>query len=121
MATLSVKATAVLGAAMLVSAAGAQAPASVSQGNYECWAHGRARPLMNFKFTGSDRYSDPDGKQRGTFTYNAATGAITFKGGHLDGVMPTGFTSVYHEKNKKPTVSFRGQSGEAQFCEKVAR
>ena len=43
------------------------------------------------------------------------------KSGHLDGVLPSRFTAVYHEKSNKPTVSFRGGSGsEAQFCERVS-
>jgi hypothetical protein len=47
---------------------------------------------------------------------------MKIKSGHHDGVLPTGFTSVYHEKNNKPTVSFRGRSGsEAQFCERVVK
>ena len=96
----------------------AQAPAAVAQGSYECWGNGSPRLLLNFKVTGKDRYADPEGKEKGSFAYNPANGAITFKGGHLDGVMPTGFTSVYHEKNKRPTVSFRsGRGAEASFCE----
>ena len=102
----------------LCSAVQAQAPAAVAQGNYECWGNGSPRLLLNFKVTGKDRYTDPEGKEKGSFAYNAANGGITFKGGHLDGVMPTGFTSVYHEKNKRPTVSFRSARGaEASFCE----
>jgi hypothetical protein len=90
----------------------------VAQGNYLCWAHRQARLLMNFKVTGANSYSDPEGKRRGAIAYNASTGAISFKGGHLDGVMPPGFTSVYHEKNSVPTVIFRGSSGgEASFCQ----
>lgn len=100
----------------------AQSPSTVATGSYECWAHGAARMLMNFKVTGAGKYAQPDGGEQGTFTYTPATGAIVFKGGHLDGVMPDGFTSVYHEKKGKPTVSFRGRSGsEAQFCERVNR
>jgi hypothetical protein len=62
----------------------------VATGNYECWAHGSARMLLNFKVTGPGKYSNPDGEKSGTFTYNANTGAIAFSGGHLDGVMPAG-------------------------------
>ena len=102
----------------LCSAGLAQAPAAVAQGSYECWGNGSPRLLLNFKVTGKDRYTDAEGKEKGSFTYNAANGSITFKGGHLDGVMPKGFTSVYHEKNKRPTVSFRsGRGAEASFCE----
>ena len=110
------------GAALLISNLWAQGPAAVAPGNYECWAHGSARMLLNFKVTGKDRYTDPDGKVRGSFTYSAGTGAITFKGGHLDGVMPNGFTSIYHELKGKPTVSFRGRGGaEASFCERAGK
>jgi hypothetical protein len=36
--------------------------------------------------------------------------------------MPVGFTTVYHEKNNKPTVSILGKSGsEASFCERVGK
>jgi len=104
--------------ASLGCAAHAQSPAAVAQGSYECWGNGSPRMLLNFKVTGKDRYTDPEGKQKGAFAYNPANGAITFKGGHLDGVMPTGFTSVYHEAKKLPTVSFRSARGaEASFCE----
>ncbi len=100
----------------------AQPPASVAQGNYECWGNGSPRLLLNFKVTGKDRYTDPDGKERGSFSYDTGAGAIAFKGGHLDGVMPNGFTSIYHENKNKPTVSFRSARGsEASFCERVGK
>ena len=108
-----------LGVACLPSIAAAQAPKAVAQGSYECWGNGSPRLLLNFKVTGSGKYSDPDGKEQGTYNYNPSNGEITFKGGHLDGVMPKGFTSVYHENKKRPTVSFRsGRGAEASFCEK---
>lgn len=107
---------------LLCASVGAQSPAAVVQGNYECWGNGSPRLLLNFKVTGKDRYTDPDGKERGSFTYNAGSGAISFKGGHLDGVMPNGFTSIYHEPKGKPTVSFRsGRGAEASFCERVGK
>ena len=100
----------------------AQPPASVAQGNYECWGNGSPRLLLNFKVTGRDRYTDPDAKERGSFAYDTGSGAITFNGGHLDGVMPNGFTSVYHENKNKPTVSFRSARGsESSFCERVGK
>lgn len=100
----------------------AQSPAAVAAGSYECWAHNTPRMLMNFKVTGAGKYSNADGNKHGSFTYTPATGLVVWKGGHLDGAMPDGFTAVYHETNKKPTVSFRGRSGsEAQFCERVNR
>ena len=108
-----------LGVACLPSIAAAQAPKAVAQGSYECWGNGSPRLLLNFKVAGNGKYSDPEGKQQGSFNYDAKSGAIAFKGGHLDGVMPTGFTSVYHENKNRPTVSFRsGRGAEASFCEK---
>lgn len=100
----------------------AQPPVSVAQGDYECWGNGSPRLLLNFKVTGKDRYTNPDGSERGSFAYDAGSGAITFKGGHLDGVMPNGFTSIYHEPKNKPTVSFRSARGsEASFCERASK
>jgi hypothetical protein len=101
------------------AAAAAQPPAPPPVGKYECWAHGAARMLMNFNVTGPGSYTDPDGKQRGSFTMGAG-GLVTFKGGHLDGVMPTGFVAKYYTPKGRPTVSF-GKPGnlEAAFCEKV--
>jgi len=116
------KAVAVCGLALGCGVAAAQAakPAVVATGSYECWAHGQARMLLNFKVTGKSTYTGESDK--GSFTYDSASGKVTFKGGHLDGVMPKGFTTVYHEKNGKPTVSFRGTSGsEASFCERVGK
>jgi hypothetical protein len=107
---------------LLMSQGWAQSPATVAPGNYECWGNGSPRLLLNFKITGKDRYTNPDGKSRGSFAYNAATSAISFKGGHLDGVMPDGFTSIYHEPHGKPTVSFRsGRGAEASFCERAGK
>jgi hypothetical protein len=97
----------------------AQSPTTVTQGNYECWGNGAPRLLLNFKVTAKDQYSDPTGKERGKFVYTQSTGVIEFKGGHLDGVMPKGFTSIYHEPKNRPTVSFR--SGRGAFCERVAK
>ena len=111
-----------LAPALIPSFALAQKPTAVMAGSYECWAYQTPRMLMNFKITGTSTYSNPDGSKKGNFTFSPANGAIAFKGGHLDGIMPDGFTSVYHEPNKMPTVSFRGRSGfEAQFCQRVKR
>ena len=108
--------------ALLTSGVSAQTPTAVASGNYECWGNGAARLLLNFKVTGKDRYSDPEGKERGSFVFDPVTGAIAFKGGHLDGVMPKGFTTIYHEPRKIPTVSFRSARGaEASFCERAGR
>lgn len=87
-------------------------------GSYECWAWGRPRLLLNFKVTGAGRYTASDGSP-GTFTFDPGSKAIRFTG-YLGNVMPTGFTSIYHEPHGKPTVSFRGSGGsEASFCEKA--
>ena len=100
----------------------AQVPAQVAPGSYECWAWGKPRMLLNLKVTAPGRYSDPDGSKKGSFVLARDSGRLTFKGGHLDGAMPDNFTAVYHEKNNKPTISFRGASGsEASFCERVGR
>ena len=88
-------------------------------GSYECWANGEARLLMNFSIKDATRYTDSENKP-GTYSYDANSGRITFKGGALDGVMPTGFVSIYHEPKGKPTVSYRsGRGAEAAFCEKA--
>ncbi|RYX93829.1 MAG: hypothetical protein EOO28_16795 [Comamonadaceae bacterium] len=101
-----------------VAMAQAKAPSAVAAGHYECWANGSARGMMNFAVTGKDAYTGDGAK--GKFTYDSSSGKIAFKGGHLDGVMPDGFVSVYHEKNGRPTVSFRSARGsEASFCERV--
>ena len=100
-------------------AAMAQSPAKVAQGSYECWAHGSPRLLLNFSIRAEGKYTGSDNKP-GTYSYDAKTGRIAFKGGALDGVMPEGFYTIYHEPHGKPTVSFRGRSGsEASFCEKA--
>jgi hypothetical protein len=107
---------------VMATLAYAQPPVTVAQGSYECWGNGSPRLLLNFKVTGKDKYSDSDGKDRGSFTYDAGSGNIVFKGGHLEGVMPNGFTSIYHEPKNRPTVSFRSARGsEASFCERVGK
>lgn len=94
------------------------APPKVQPGAYACWAHGAARMLMNFKVIGDGRYSNEDGDEKGSFAYDAASGQVTFKGGHLDGAMPDGFTAVYEARESRHVLSFRGRSGgEAAFCE----
>ena len=94
-------------------------PGKVASGVYECWAFSSPRPLLNFKVVGSGQYTSPEG-ERGAFSFDAASGRITFKGGHLDGAMPDGFVAVYHEPGGRPTVSFRSARGsEASFCERI--
>lgn len=103
--------------------AGAQAgPAAVATGNYECWGNGQARMMLNLKVAGRDRYTDPDGREKGRFSYSEGSGLVEFKGGHLDGALPKGFTVVYHEPKGRPTFSFRsGRGAEASFCERVGK
>ncbi|HET7843642.1 MAG TPA: hypothetical protein VFL14_05800 [Xanthomonadales bacterium] len=91
--------------------------AAVPLGDYECWAFGEARMLLNFAVTGDGTYRASDGSES-TFAFDPATGAIRFAG-YLAESMPDGFTAKYYTPNGKPTVSFRGRSGsEASFCEK---
>src|SRR5689334_13628589 len=92
-------------------------PVKVAMGSYECWANGQARMLLNFKIKSASQYTGSDDKP-GNFTYNTASGAIAFKGGSLDGVMPEGYVSIYHEPKGLPTVSFRSPRGsEVSFCQ----
>jgi hypothetical protein len=108
--------------ALLTMGSASAAPAKVARGAYECWAHGAARMLMNFKVIGDGRYSTEDGDETGAFAYHTASGAVAFKGGHLDGVMPDGFKAVYQERQGKPVLSFIGRSGgEAAFCERAGK
>lgn len=49
----------------------AAVPASVAEGSYECWGNAprlAPRLMLNFKVTGKDRYTDPDGKGRSKLT-----------------------------------------------------
>src|ERR1035437_4906555 len=80
-------------------------PAKVAPGSYECWANGRARMLLNFTIKSATQYTGSDGKP-GSYSY-ASNGRLTFKGGSLDGAMPEGYTTIYHEPKGLPTVSFR--------------
>ena len=103
---------------VLMTAANAESPAKVALGAYECWANGSARLLLNFSIKSAAEYTGSD-NTKGTYAYAPGTGRITFKGGALDGVMPNGFYTVYHEPKGIPSVSFRNSSGnEASFCEK---
>jgi hypothetical protein len=93
------------------------APAKVAQGNYQCWANGQARMLLNFSIKSATEYAGSNGKA-GSYAYDGASGKITFKGGSLDGAMPEGYTNIYHEPKGRPTVSFRSPRGaEASFCQ----
>lgn len=92
---------------------------AVRLGDYECWAFNRARMGLNFSILSAARYKDSEGKT-GSFTYDAASERIAFQGGLLDGGMPKGFYSIYHEPHGIPTVSFRSSGGsEASFCERA--
>ena len=87
---------------------------SAPNGDYECWANGQARMLLNFTVTAPGKYTASDGTT-GTFTI-APDGVVTFTGYEAE-VMPANFTIVYHVPEGHPTFSFRGNSGEAAFCE----
>lgn len=103
----------------LAASFAADPPASVASGSYECWANGQARLLMNFTIKSPTQYLDSDNKP-GTYRYDTKSGQVSFKGGGLDGVMPTGFVAIYHVPKGHPTVSFRSPRGaEAAFCEKA--
>jgi hypothetical protein len=92
------------------------APAKVAPGSYACWANGQARMLLNFTIKSATQYTGSDGKP-GSYSY-ASNGRLTFKGGSLDGAMPEGYTTIYHEPKGLPTVSFRSPRGaEASFCQ----
>lgn len=55
-------------------------------GEYACTgAGGRMMIGLGFKVTSANRYTDLDGKRSGTFTISG--GKITFRGGHLAGVI----------------------------------
>lgn len=92
-------------------------PAKVAPGSYACWANGRARMLLNFTIKSATQYAGSDGKP-GSYSYASSTGRVMFKGGSLDGAMPEGYTTIYHEPKGLPTVSFRSERGsEASFCQ----
>lgn len=59
--------------------------ASLKIGEYACTGSGGRMMIgLGFKITSASRYTDLDGKRRGTFSI--AGGKITFRGGHLEGV-----------------------------------
>lgn len=105
-----------VGAGLMLLATSA-ASAQVGIGAYECWAFSSPRMDLNFEITDDHSYVASDGSV-GTFKFDPETQAISFTG-YLSEVMPEGFTTIYHEPNGRPTVSFRGRSGaEASFCER---
>ena len=71
---------------------------------------GRPRLLLNFRIVSDSKYSDSDDKP-GSFAYDGKTSRIVFKGGGLDGVMPAGVHTIYHEPKGQLTVSFRNREG----------
>jgi hypothetical protein len=90
----------------------------VALGSYKCWSNGQARAFLNFTASAGGKYIGADGKA-GTFSLDASSQRITFKGGALDGAMPAGFFAIYHEPQGRPTVSFRSErNSEAAFCQK---
>lgn len=104
-----------VGAALLLATSAASA--QVGLGANECRASSSPRMDLNFEVTDDHSYVASDGSV-GTFKFDQETQAIRFTG-YLGDVMPEGFTTLYHEPNGRPTVSFRGRSGaEASFCER---
>jgi hypothetical protein len=105
-----------------IAAPGAGSATSVPLGAYQCLANGQAQMLMNFTILDATHYAGFDDGVTGTFSIDAATSRITFKGGSLDGVMPAGFYSIYHAVRGRPTISFMSPGGstaiEITFCQK---
>ena len=100
----------------LAPSANRPAGRGVAPGAYECWGNGQPRLLLNFTALANGGYRDSEGKM-GTISVDA-NGRVTFRGGTLDGFMPSGFYAVYHAPQGRPTVSFRNSGGsEAQYCE----
>lgn len=90
----------------------------IEAGEYECWANGQSRQLMNFTASGGSKYKGSDGST-GTYSFDPASSRITFNGGSLDGIMPDGFYSVYAVTGGIPQVSFISARGaEAAFCQR---
>jgi len=89
----------------------------VAVGDYQCWANGQARMLLNFSVLSANQYRDSEGKT-GAFTIDPSNGRMAFKGGSLDGFLPAGFYAMYHTPQGRPTVSFRNSGGsEVTFCQ----
>jgi hypothetical protein len=96
-------------------------PGAVALGSYECWAFSSPRMLLNFTILSASRYKDSE-DATGSYTYDTGTGRITFTSGLLNGAMPDGFYSIYHESKGHPTVSFRSRrDSEASFCERAGK
>lgn len=96
----------------------AGATGGVAAGDYQCWANGQARPLMNFKALGNGQYRDNEG-HLGKLSVNASDGHVMFNGGNLDGFEAMGYRAVYSAPGGRPTVSFRNSGGsEVQFCQR---
>lgn len=59
--------------------------AGVPEGQYRCEANGKHRMMMDFKVTAPGRYVDSGGK-KGTFSLDAKTNKMRFRGGVLNGL-----------------------------------
>lgn len=59
--------------------------AGVPEGQYRCEANGKHRMMMDFKVTAPGRYIDSGGK-KGTFSLDAKTNKMRFRGGVLNGL-----------------------------------
>jgi hypothetical protein len=100
------------------AATSGNAGGAVPQGVYQCWSGNHANLTLNFSITGANQYAGYNGNA-GTFSFDAASTRIAFKGGSLDGALPKGFYAIYHAPGGRPTVSFRDSGGaEAAFCQK---
>jgi hypothetical protein len=101
------------------AAAPAQPPGKSGQpanGAYECWNFTSPRMGLNFTLQGGGRYLDTENKS-GSYSFDAASGKLAFKGGALDGQTP-----IYEAGKGKPKVSFRNAQGrEIAFCEHAGR
>ena len=93
--------------------AGTAAQTGVMPGSYECWFFSQPRPGLNFEIKEGGRYVDVEGVA-GTYSYDAATGQIAFRGGALDE------QKAAYPNKPTPTVSFRNAQGrEIAFCERA--
>ena len=66
--------------------------------------------MMNFTILDGSRYKDSNG-QAGTYAIHGA-GKMTFRGGLVDGVLPSGYTIRYYVPQGRPTASFRNSGGD---------
>jgi len=64
------------------------ADGGLKPGEYACYGSGGSILIgLGFKVLAGNRYTDLDGKERGTFSISGDN--VTFRGGHLDGQVGT--------------------------------